>query len=152
TLLLNRPNFSAERLAMPKVTGILETSLYVSDLDRAANFYQQIFGFTRMFADDRLCALSVEGKEVLLLFLRGASIEPMPLAGGILPPHDGQGSLHLAFACTAEELPRWEAHLAAFEVPVESRIRWERGGTSIYFRDPDENLIEFATPGIWPIY
>jgi catechol-2,3-dioxygenase len=137
---------------MPHITGILETSLYVSDLHRAAQFYQQIFGFSQMFADDRLCALAVDGKQVLLLFLRGASIEPMPLAGGILPPHDGHGSLHLAFACTAEELPRWEAHLSAHEVHIESRIHWERGGTSLYFRDPDENLVELATPGIWPIY
>ncbi|HEY2827062.1 MAG TPA: VOC family protein [Pirellulales bacterium] len=137
---------------MPNVTGVLETSLYVADVNRAARFYRQVFGFQQMFADDRLCALAVADKQVLLLFQRGASTEPIPLAGGVLPPHDGQGQYHVAFACTAPELPKWEAQLAAHEVPIESRIHWERGGTSLYFRDPDENLVELATPGIWPIY
>ena len=79
---------------------------------RAANFYEHVFGFERMFADERLCALAIGGKQVLLLFKRGASIEEMPLAGGTLPPHDGSGQLHVAFSCSAEELPEWEAQLA----------------------------------------
>jgi catechol 2,3-dioxygenase-like lactoylglutathione lyase family enzyme len=33
---------------------------------------------------------------------------------------------------------------------VESRIHWARGGTSLYFRDPDGNSLEVATPGLWP--
>ena len=137
---------------MPPTIGILETSLYVRDVARAAQFYQNVLGFERMFTDDRLCALSVGGKQVLLLFKQGASIEEIPLAGGTLPPHDGQGQLHVAFSCSAADLPTWEEQLAAHDVPVESRIHWQRGGTSIYFRDPDENLVELATPGIWPIY
>jgi len=137
---------------MPRVTGILETSLYVDDVARAAQFYKSLFGFQQMFVDERLCALAIGEKQVLLLFKRGASIEEMSLAGGTLPPHDGSGQLHVAFACSAEELPEWEAQLATHDVPVESRIHWQRGGTSLYFRDPDENLVELATPGIWPIY
>ena len=139
-------------LVMPKITGVLETSLYVADVIRAAQFYADVFGFQKIFSDDRLCALQVVERQVLLLFRRGASVEPIPLSGGVMPPHDGHGQSHLAFACSAEELPRWESHLAAHEIAIESRIRWERGGTSIYFRDPDENLLEIATPGIWPIY
>ncbi len=137
---------------MPKLAGVLETSLYVADVNRAAHFYETVFGFQQMFADDRLCALSVEAKQVLLLFKQGASVEPIALSGGVVPPHDGSGQTHLAFACSAAELPQWELHLAKHEVPIESRVHWERGGDSIYFRDPDENLIELATPGIWPIY
>ena len=139
-------------MSIPKTSGILETSLYVGDVGRAARFYASVFGFEPMFTDDRLCAMSISGKQVLLLFKRGASTEPIQLAGGMLPPHDGAGQLHLAFACTREELGRWEAHLSAQNVLIESRIRWERGGESIYLRDPDRNLIELSTPGIWPIY
>ena len=138
-------------MAIPQITGILETSLYVADVNRSS-FYRDVFGFQSMFADDRLCAMSIAGKQVLLLFKQGASNAPMQLTGGVLPPHDGNGRLHLAFACTKEELSRWEAHLSAQNVQIESRIRWERGGESVYLRDPDQNLIELATPGIWPIY
>ncbi|MDQ3753396.1 MAG: glyoxalase, partial [Acidobacteriota bacterium] len=30
--------------------------------------------------------------------------------------------------------------------------KWNRGGTSLYFRDPDNHLLELATPGLWAIY
>ncbi len=137
---------------MPQLTGIIETALYVTDMARAEEFYQRVFGLQKMVGDDRFCALSVADKHVLLLFLQGGTNEPINLPGGVIPPHDGSGQLHIAFSCTAQQLPEWEAHLLAQNVPIESRVHWERGGTSIYFRDPDQNLIEIATPGIWPIY
>jgi catechol 2,3-dioxygenase-like lactoylglutathione lyase family enzyme len=141
---------------MPQITGILETSLYVADLDRAMKFYQDLFGFPVMFEDERLRALAVAGKQVLLLFKRGASAKPLPLERGdgaeFLPAHDGSGQYHLAFSIAGDELPKWEAILTAKNLRVESRIRWQRGGTSIYFRDPDQNLVELATPGIWPVF
>jgi len=37
-------------------------------------------------------------------------------------------------------------------IAIESTITWPRGGTSIYFRDPDGHLLELVTPGIWDIY
>jgi catechol 2,3-dioxygenase-like lactoylglutathione lyase family enzyme len=137
---------------MPVVSGVLETSLYVADLARATHFYEELFGFERLFADDRMCAMNVAGRQVLLLFLQGASRSPIPLPGGDIPPHDGEGELHLAFSIAATELAAWEARLAAHGVAIESRVTWPAGGASIYFRDPDRHLIELATPGIWRIY
>src|SRR5262249_53388132 len=105
-------------MTTPQITGILETSLYVADVERAPRFYREVFGFRSMFVDDRLCAMSIADKQVLLLFKQGASTEPIQLAGGMLPPHDGAGQLHLAFACTKDELSRWEAHLSAQKVQI----------------------------------
>ena len=52
----------------------------------------------------------------------------------------------------ATQLTAWEETLAAHAVAIEGRTDWPRGGTSIYFRDPDGHLLELATPGLWPGY
>jgi hypothetical protein len=58
----------------------------------------------------------------------------------------------MAFAIAASELAAWEEHLARYHIPIEGRVKWPRGGESIYFRDPDRHLLELATPGIWATY
>ncbi len=137
---------------MPALTGVLETCLYVSDLDRASQFYESVLGLRRIAEDDRFRAYSVADRDVLLLFKKGASAKAVDLSGQTVPPHDGSGHNHFAFAIPAPELSAWEKRLAEDGVAIESRVRWPRGGTSIYFRDPDKNLGELATPGLWQIY
>jgi catechol 2,3-dioxygenase-like lactoylglutathione lyase family enzyme len=132
---------------------IKETCLYVADLPRAIRFYTDLFGYTVMNSDDRFAALSVAGQDVLLLFLQGATLEPAVLPnGGVIPPHDGTGQNHLGLAIPASELTMWDARLAERGIAIESRVTWDRGGVSLYFRDPDGHLLELLTPGIWPIY
>ena len=140
-------------MTAPPVTGVLETALYVADLDRAAAFYAGLFGW-RVLLDEpgRLRALDVAGRQVLLLFRAGASDRPNPVPGGVVPPHDARGRLHVAFAIPADALDAWEARLAERGVAVEARVAAERGGTSLYFRDPDGHLVELATPGLWETY
>jgi catechol 2,3-dioxygenase-like lactoylglutathione lyase family enzyme len=89
---------------------------------------------------------------MLLLFPRGKTLETVVMPGGTIPPHDGHGPLHVAFAVTRESLTAWEARLSAHAVAIEGRTEWPRGGTSVYFRDPDGHLLELATPGLWPGY
>ena len=130
----------------PKTEGILESSLYVDDVARSAHFYEKIFGF-RVISDfgERGCAMQAGNRQVLLLFKKGGSRT-------IQSPHDGDGELHLAFSISASELANWEAWLAKNLIAVEEKHTWERGGQSLYFRDPDRHLIEVATPGVWSIY
>jgi catechol 2,3-dioxygenase-like lactoylglutathione lyase family enzyme len=137
---------------MPKLNGLLETALYVDDLDRAARFYEDVLGLPSLTGDGRFKAYDVAGRSVLLLFRQGATLETMKLPGGTIPPHDGQGPVHIAFAVSAEDLPTWERKLGDAGVVVEGRTRWQRGGESIYFRDPDGHLLELATPGLWATY
>lgn len=137
---------------MPSLTGVIETALYVDDLDHASRFYEELFGLSRIEGDARFRAYDVGGKSVLLLFKRGGSNLVTKFPFGQIGPHDGSGPLHVAFAIPATELADWEARLTEKKIPVESTVRWPRGGTSLYFRDPDHNLVELATPGLWSIY
>lgn len=137
---------------MPRLSGVLETVLYVDDLERAAAFYDGVMGLPVLHADARMRAYDVAGRGVLLLFVRGGTLEPVEVPGGTIPPHDGSGPLHLAFAIAAAELAAWRDHLAARGIAIESTTDWPRGGHSIYFRDPDGHLLELATPGLWQGY
>jgi catechol 2,3-dioxygenase-like lactoylglutathione lyase family enzyme len=130
----------------PETRGILESSLYVSDVAASVRFYEKIFGF-RLISDfgGRGCAMEAGDRQVLLLFKKRGSLE-------IESPHDGDGELHIAFAINAAELPRWETWLADNGLAIEERRTWERGGVSLYFRDPDRHLLEVASPGVWSIY
>lgn len=130
----------------PSTAGILESALYVTDLRRSIQFYQETFGFS-VISDfgHRGCAMQAGAHQVLLLFKKGASRE-------ITSPHDGDGELHLAFAISAAELANWEAWLGEKGIAVEEKRAWELGGWSLYFRDPDRHLLELATPGVWSVY
>ena len=137
---------------MPKVIRVLETCIHVKNVERSARFYETLFGFPRMDSNERYCAFDVGGGTVFLLFREGGTTEPVTTAGGVIPPHGGRGDLHLAFSIRAEDLANWEKRLVQEGILIESRVRWDRGGRSLYFRDPDHHLVELATPGIWPSY
>ena len=138
--------------AAPRLDRVIETCLYVDDLDRAGAFYETVLGLSAMTGDQRFRAYDIGGKSVLLLFRRGATLKTVHMPGGTIPPHDGHGPLHLAFAISADDLARWETRLAEHGVAIEGRTDWSAGGRSVYFRDPDQHLIELATPGLWAIY
>lgn len=137
---------------MPAVSRVLETALYVNDVERSVAFYRELFGFDTVFESDRAAGLDVAGSQVLLLFRKGATTKPVVSKRGTIPPHDGDGDLHMAFAVPAGSLGEWEEALASKGIEVEARYHWPRGGRSVYFRDPDGHLIELVTPGCWPTY
>jgi len=68
------------------MSGVIETCLYVDDLERASCFYEEQLGLRKMGADDRFCVFSVADRQVLLLFKRGATLQPIPTPGGMIPP------------------------------------------------------------------
>ena len=135
-----------------KVNKVIETSLYVDDLDRSQQFYTELFDFDPLVGDARFRALSVNAQQVLLLFRKGATVEPVETPLGAIPPHDGSGEMHLAFAIDEADLESWRELLAGRGIAIECTIRWPRGGTSLYFRDPDRHLLEIITPGCWAVY
>ncbi len=138
--------------AIPHLSGIVETCITVADVDRAVDFYTRVFGFEVMFRDFRMAALDVAPGQALLIFLVGHSTAGSHVPGGFLPGHDATGRSHYAFAITAATLEDWRQRLAAAGVAIESEVKWPRGAVSLYFRDPDGNLGELVTPGLWRNY
>jgi catechol 2,3-dioxygenase-like lactoylglutathione lyase family enzyme len=135
---------------MPGINRILETCLYVADLDASQRFYEALFGFQPMLRDDRICALSVPGRGALLLFRTAGSLNPSRTPFGTIPPHGGQGNQHLCFAIDRADLDAWQKRLQEENIPIESRVEWSKNVTSLYFRDPDNHSIELGTAGLWP--
>lgn len=134
----------------PVTSRIVETCLYVADVDQAAEWYHRIFGFPVIFEhEDRLRALQVADDQVLLLFKEGASLNPTTLPGGVLPSHDGSGPAHIAFAMRTTDADEWEKHLAKHDVAIESRVHWGDSDKSLYFRDPDGHALELISGDHW---
>lgn len=140
------------QMTSPRLTGILETGIIVADVPRAVAFYTRVFGLTVMFSDFRMAALDVAPGQALLVFLAGSSDAGSHVPGGFVPGFDATGRSHFAFSVTAASLDAWRDRLAAEQVAIESEVTWPRGAVSLYFRDPDGNLGELVTPGLWANY
>src|SRR4051812_10429354 len=124
---------------MPTVSGILETALPSSDPVRSAAFYRNLFGFPALLETDRLIALDVAGKNVLLIFKAGATEDPSVICGGgTIPGHGASGRTHFAFSITPDDVKPWQQKLESNGVAVESIVNWPQGAVSLYFRDPDQ--------------
>ena len=112
----------------PATAGILETALYVADLDRSLEFYQRVFGFPSIVRqEDRLHALRVADHQILLLFRRGCCQEALDLPNGRIPAHDGHGTLHFAFAIEKDQVQRWRDWLMELNIPISSEVEFTEG-------------------------
>jgi catechol 2,3-dioxygenase-like lactoylglutathione lyase family enzyme len=125
---------------------VLESSLYVSDLERSMAFYRNVLGLRQMteFAP-RGVAMQV-GPSVLLLFRADETRK-----GGDFLPHGTDGQGHVAFRIEPEEIGAWRKRLTEQGVSIEREIVFGDNPPSIYFRDPDGNSVELAVATIWPL-
>ena len=131
-------------------TAILESALYVTDLDAAESFYAEVLGLERIAKVEGRHAFFRCGHGVLLLFVAEATREPPPSGAKLpVPPHGTVGDGHLCFAASADEIERWKARLTDKGIAIEADFMWPKGGRSIYFRDPSGNSLELAEPKIW---
>lgn len=137
-------------------SGILESALYVDDLDKAEAFYGGVLGLERISRVGNRHVFFRCGDGVLLLFNPAETVKPpKPDAKLPVPPHGTTGEGHLCFRATAQEIERLRAHLESRGVAIEADFHWPprgdepSGGRSIYFRDPAGNSLEIAEPVIW---
>lgn len=123
---------------------ILETCIYVDDLDAAEAFYGGVLGLERVARDPVRQVFFRCGAGMLLIFDPEQSAIP-----GRAPVHGAHGPGHVTFGASADALPAWRAHFAERGVEIEVEREWPNGARSIYFRDPAGNSLELATPSLW---
>jgi catechol 2,3-dioxygenase-like lactoylglutathione lyase family enzyme len=123
---------------------VLETVLYVDDLEAAGRFYGEVLGLPLDSRKAGLFCFFRVGDGMLLLFDPIAS-----RANRDVPAHGAIGAGHACLAVAESALDGWRARLQALGVTIEHEQAWPRGGRSFYCRDPAGNSIELATPRIW---
>lgn len=136
--------------AAPPIRGVLETAIYSDDLEQAHRFYCGVIGLERVLDTPRMATYAVAPGQVLLVFRRGMTASDNETPGGVVPGHHSEGPAHFAFAIDADRYDEWKAHLHSAGIPVRSEVVWREGAKSLYFDDPDGNVVEMATPGLWP--
>lgn len=135
---------SAGAQAPPALGHVLETVLYVDDLDRAAWFYGEVLGLEEASRRPGLFLFYRLDRAMLLLFRADAARHSTSV-----PPHGADGAGHLALACPDDGLDAWRLRLEAAGIAIEHEARWPGGGRSLYVRDPADNSVELAAPSIW---
>lgn len=126
-------------------TAIMETCLYVDDLQSAEAFYRHVLGLSCLQRDPARHAFFQCGQQMLLLFVAETSSS----AKSDVPQHGGHGPGHLAFHVEADQLTCWQDHLAKHGIVMEQKIQWPHGGESLYFRDPAGNSLELVSAEVW---
>ncbi len=130
---------------MNAIRAIVETAIYSSDLGAAERFYSEVLGLTLLGKEaGRHVFFQVGDQQVLLVFYPESTLK-----GDRLPAHGAHGPGHVALGVRPEDLDLWRQRLARHGVEIEHEQTWERGGKSLYFRDPARNSVELVTPGIW---
>lgn len=129
----------------PPLHSLMESALYVKDLHEAIAFYRDVIGLPviTIFPDGDGAALEA-GPSVLLLFRAEESRK-----GKILPPHGAEGAGHLAFRVEPADVAAWRDYLRDRNITIEREFRFGDHPPSLYFRDPDGNLLEIAVDAIW---
>jgi len=84
------------------------------------------------------------GSSVLLCF-----IAEKTRADTYLPPHYGQGQLHLAFEVSPVEYDEWKTTILKKGIKIIHEQSWRGNLHSFYFRDFDGNLLEVVPSGMW---
>lgn len=134
---------------MLRPDGILETALYVADLDAAERFYGEVMGLQRIARVEGRHVFFACGKGVLLLFRPDKTVQPPSNPAMPVPTHGATGPGHACFRAEPVDMDAWRGHLEEAGVAIEADFRWPNGARSIYFRDPDGNSLEIAEPKLW---
>jgi catechol 2,3-dioxygenase-like lactoylglutathione lyase family enzyme len=124
---------------------VLETCLYVDDLDAAEAFYQDVLGLERVTKSEGRHVFFRCGQGMFLVFNPDQTL----IKTGRAPTHGAHGQGHAAFTMDEAEIDDWRSLLESKGVEIETEVAWPGGGYSLYFRDPAGNSLEVTTPKTW---
>jgi catechol 2,3-dioxygenase-like lactoylglutathione lyase family enzyme len=128
---------------------ILESALYVDDLDAAEAFYGGLLGLERIGRVEGRHVFFRCGPGVLLIFDPSATEVIVPGSPLPVPAHGARGPGHLCFAAEPLGSGAWRERLGTLGIAIEAEVAWPQGGHSLYFRDPAGNSLEVAEARIW---
>jgi catechol 2,3-dioxygenase-like lactoylglutathione lyase family enzyme len=131
--------------------GILETALYVDDLDTAEAFYGSVLGLEKISRAGHRHVFFRCGPGVLLIFNPAETIKPLLADGLQVPPHGTHGPGHMCLRVPKGQLGAWEEKLKTAGIAIETEVLWPSGARSFYFRDPAGNSLECAEASLWAI-
>jgi len=124
---------------MRMITHIDHLVLTVQSLERTCSFYERVLGFDRKDKPGKPTALSF-GSCKINVHQIGHTFEPKAHA-----PTPGSGDFCLITDRSIEDLVE---HLRSLDVPIEEGPLKRNGAQgemmSVYFRDPDQNLVEVS--------
>jgi catechol 2,3-dioxygenase-like lactoylglutathione lyase family enzyme len=128
-----------------RIQAIIETAIYVDDLQATEAFHRTVLGLPVMGKEPgRHVFFQVGEASVLLAFLAQATLKCDPL-----PPHGATGPGHFALGIEANAFDVWRKLLRSHGVAIEKEVECPKGGKSLYFRDPSGSSVELVTPGVW---
>lgn len=133
----------------PALGAVLETALYVDDLNTAAVFYGNVLALPEVVRVEGRHIFYRVGTAILLIFNPEATTKPPGNPRLPVPPHGAKGPGHFCFAATLADIDAWASRLIAAGHPIEADFTWPNGARSIYFRDPAGNSLEIAEPRLW---
>src|SRR5262245_3876181 len=116
--------------AILRIKAIIETAIYVDDLQATEAFYGTVLGLRVIGKEpDRHVFFQVGEGNVLLAFLAETTLK-----GDQLPPHGASGPGHFALGIEAESFDAWRKLLQSHGVTIEKEVEWPNGGKSVYLR------------------
>src|SRR5689334_21611272 len=101
------------------LSGILETALYVDDLEAAERFYSQVLGLQKIFSvPGRQLVFRCQESVLLIFSPKHTERERVIINDGPIPLHGTRGAGHMAFRVTKSDLETWRKHFRAVGVAI----------------------------------
>src|SRR5438270_9878783 len=102
---------------MFEIVAVVETAIYVDDLDAAEAFYRDVLGLEVIGHESGRHVFFRVGDGVLLAFKPESTLK-----GEVLPPHGARGPGHFALGVRADGLDGWRGRLEAHGVVIEKEF------------------------------